>query len=134
MIVRRRVMVLAVALVACGRTTSDTPAELREAIAAYQRADPAAGEDRIAALFAKLDADVAAARADELATAPADRAPATVRREALESQRNDLRGAYLKARVTRLGGAADDAIRGMADQLGRGLEDAGKALREGAGK
>jgi hypothetical protein len=134
MIWRRRVVLLMLVVAACTRTASNTPAELREAIAAYERGDAAAGEDRVAALFAKLDADVATARADELAAAPADRGPITTRREALESERNDLRGAYLQARVKRLGVAADEAIRGMADQLGRGLEDAGKALREGAGK
>ena len=134
MIWRRRVVLLMLVVAACARTASNTPAELREAIASYERGDAAASEDRVAALFAKLDADVATARADELAAAPADRGPITARREALESERNDLRGAYLQARVKRLGVAADEAIRGMADQLGRGLEDAGKALREGAGK
>ncbi len=131
---RRWGIVLGFALVAACGATTDTPAELRDAIAAYERRDPAASEDRIAALFARLDADVASARAEELSMAPSDRAPATARREALEAERRDLEGAYVKARVARLGVAADEALRGMAEQLGRGLEDAGRALREGAAK
>lgn len=134
MMLRRRWIVVALVIAACGRATSNTPAELRDEIAAYERADPAANEDRIASLFAKLDAEVAALRADEMAAAPADRGPLTAKREALAAERTELQTTYAKARVTRLGNAADKAIRGMADQLGRGLEDAGRALREGATK
>jgi len=36
----------------------------------------------------------------------------------------------VEARVTRLGVQAQDALKGMADQLGRGLEDMGRSLRE----
>ena len=125
------VLLAAAALVACGQPAgTHTAAELREAIAAYKRGDAGATEDRIAALFAKLDAEVATVRADELAKPPAERAELTQRREGLEADRRDLQGEYVEARVTRLGVQAQDALKGMADQLGRGLEDMGRSLRE----
>jgi hypothetical protein len=125
---RRACVVVWIALAACGhRPTTD---ELRVTIAAYEHGDAGATEDRIAALFAKLDAEVAAAKADELAT-PADaRAEAAARRATLEAERRDLQIAYLQARVKRLGVAADDALKGLGDQLGRSLEEAGRALRD----
>jgi hypothetical protein len=125
---RRASLVLCAALAACTqRTTTD---ELRETIAAYERADAGATEDRIAALFAKLDAEVAALKAEELAK-PADaREEVAARREALVAERRGLQTAYLQARVKRLGVAADDALKGLGDQLGQSLEEAGRALRE----
>ncbi len=124
-------VVLAVLAVSCGqRGAQKTAQELRSEIEAYERAAPAADEDRIAALFAKLDAEIAAIRADELSKPPAERAEMTAQREALETERRDLQTAYLKARVARLGVATEEALRGMADQLGKGLEDAGRMLRD----
>jgi hypothetical protein len=124
-------VVVLVALAACGqRDGSGTAAKLRDDIAAYERGDAGATEDRIAALFAKLDAEIATVRADELSQPQDQRAELTKRREALEAERRDLQGEYLQARVTRLGVQAQDALKGMADQLGRGLEDMGRQLRE----
>jgi hypothetical protein len=117
-------------LAACGDPGARTAEDLRKEIAAYQRADSAASEERIAALFARLDAELAALRADELAKAPNERAEITRRREALAAERRELQGAYVQARMARLGVAAEEALRGMAEQLGRGLEDMGRALRE----
>ncbi len=131
---RRGWVALALAVAACAPSATSTPAALRDEIAAYERADPAASEDRIKALFAKLDAEIAALRADELSAAAADRPALAAKREALATERTDLQASYVKARVKRLGVAADEALRGMADQLGRGLEDAGRALREGTAR
>jgi hypothetical protein len=127
---RACITVVVLAVAACTRSGESTANALRDEIAAYERADPAASEDRIAALFAKLDAEIAARRADELEKPPAERPPVTAEREALAATRRDLQAEYLKARIKRLGVAADEALRGMADQLGRGLEDAGRALRD----
>jgi len=118
-------------VVACGRPTrTATSDELAAAITGYEQKAPDASEDRIAALFARLDADIATARADELAHAPADRAELRQRREALESTRSELQTRYLKARVARLGETANDTLKQLRDQLGRGLEDAGRKLRD----
>jgi hypothetical protein len=124
-------VVLAALFIACGQPDARrTAKELRTEIEAYEHAAPAANEDRIAALFAKLDAEIAALRADELSKPPADRTEITAQRETLEAERRDLQTAYLKARVARLGVATEEALRGMADQLGKGLEDAGRRLRD----
>src|ERR1044072_3533752 len=90
-------VVLALLLAACGQPK--TAEDLRNEIAAYERAEPKANEERIAALFAKLDAEIAALRADELSKAPADRGDVTARREALEAERREVQTAYVKARV-----------------------------------
>jgi hypothetical protein len=127
----RTAWVVLVAMAACGQPSATHTAEqLREAIAAYKRGDAGVTEDRIAALFAKLEAEAATARADELSKPAGERADLTKRRERLEADRRDLQGEYLQARVTRLGVQAQDALKGMADQLGRGLEDMGRSVRE----
>jgi len=124
-------VVVLVALAACGQPAGQgTAQQLRDEIAAYKRGDANASEDRIKALFAKLDAEIATVRADELAKPPAERPELTTRREALEADRRDLLGEYVQARVARLGVQAQDALKGMADQLGRSLEDMGRSIRE----
>jgi hypothetical protein len=127
---RRMAVVVLVALAACGRSGPRTAERLRDDIAAYQRGDAGVTEDRIASEFAKLDAEIASLRADELSRPEADRAELAKRREGLEADRRDLLGEYVQARVARLGVEAQDALKGMADQLGRGLEDMGRSLRE----
>ena len=108
---RRTACVVLVAMAACGQPSATHTAEqLRTAIAAYKRGDEGATEDQIAALFAKLDAEVATARADELSKPAGERAELTKRREGMEADRRDLQGEYLQARVTRLGVQAQDAL------------------------
>jgi hypothetical protein len=132
---RAACVVLAVFALACGQPAGQkTAQELRGEIDAYEHAASTANEDRIAALFAKLDADIATLRADELSNPPAERGEIAAQREQLEGERRELQTAYLKARVARLGVATEEALRGMADQLGKGLEDAGRALRESMGR
>ena len=128
---RRMAVVVLVALAACGQPgATHTADQLRGEIAAYERGDAGASEDRIKVLFAKLDAEIANLRADELSKPESERAELTKRREGLEADRRDLLGEYVQARVARLGVQAQDALKGMADQLGRGLEDMGRSLRE----
>ena len=122
-------LVFAVVLAACGSGPTRHTETLREEIAKYERADAGASEERIAALFAQVDADVAALRAEELAKPAGERAELTRRREALAAERRELQAVYVRARVARLGVAAEEALRGLTDQLGRGLEDMGRTLR-----
>jgi hypothetical protein len=115
-----------------------TADELRTAIAGYQQGEPEATEDRINALFARLDADIAARRADAAGASASKREPLLRDVEALEQQRRELQQAWITARLTRVGATAGDALRGLGESLGRGLEDAGRRLREaleeGAGR
>ena len=124
---------IGVIVAACGGPPSKTTDELRAAIAAYERGEPGADEERIAALFARVDADIASLRAEELGRPPGERAGVAAEREALVAERSDLAASWTRARIARLGDAAGQALRGVADQLGQGLEDAGRALRESAG-
>jgi hypothetical protein len=118
---------------ACARRDTATADELRSAIAAYERGDADVTDDRITALFARLDSEVSALKAEELEQPPDRRADLAARRAALADARRDLEVAYLRARVKRVGVAADDALKSLGDQLGRGLEEAGRALRESSG-
>jgi hypothetical protein len=129
--VRRCAVLVAIALAsACAQSGPRTAEKLRKEIEAYQRAEPSASEERIAALFARLDADIAALRADELAKPSDERTELTREREALAAERRELQAVYVQARVARLGVAAEEALRGMAEQIGRGFEDLGRTLRE----
>jgi hypothetical protein len=119
---------------ACAHRDGATVDELRSAITAYERGDTTVTDDRITALFARLDADVSTLKAEELERPPDRRAELTERRNQLVAQRSDLQAAYLRARVKRLGVAADDALRSLGEQLGHGLEEAGRALRESTGR
>jgi hypothetical protein len=119
---------------ACAHRDTATADELRSAIAAYERGDAGVTDDRITALFARLDSEVSALKADELEQPPDRRADLTARRAELVAARRDLEVAYLRARVKRLGVAADDALKSLGDQLGRGLEEAGRALRDSSGR
>jgi hypothetical protein len=127
---RRASAVLCVVLAACGSQGPRTSGELRDAIDAYERAEPDASQDRIKALFAKLDAEIAALKAEELARPADERREIAARRETLAAERRELQSAYLRARVARLGTATEDALETMGEELGKGLEDAGRALRE----
>lgn len=115
--------------VGCSRPGRQTTEELRAQIEAYQRGDEVS-EDRITALFARLDAEIATLRAEEAETAPSGRAEVTARREKLEEDRRTLQSEYLKARVARLGDAATKALKSVGDQIGQGLEEAGRKMRE----
>lgn len=127
-------------LAACSRpeTPRRTADELRAAIEDYRHAEPEATEERVAALFARLDADVAARRADVAEAPAASREPLARELAAVEQERRELQQAWVAARLARAGATAGDALRGFGETLGRGLEDAGRRLREalneGAGR
>jgi hypothetical protein len=121
---------LALVVGACGGRTSATTEELRSQIAAYERGDPSASDERIAALFKRLDAEVSTLEAEELEKPPAARSDVAARREKLVADRRELETAYVNARVKRLGVAADEALKGLGDQIGQGLEEAGRAIRD----
>ena len=127
---RRACVVACIALAACPRPAPQTSTELGTAIDAYEKNEPGASEDRIKALFAKLDAEIAILKADELAQPADKRAEIAARREQLAAERSRLQASYVHARVTRLGSAAEDALKTMGEQIGQGLEDAGRSLRE----
>lgn len=115
-----------------------TADELRGAIADYQQNAPEPTDERITALFARLDADLAARRADAAAAPAASREPLLREVATREQERRELQQAWITARLTRVGATASDALRGLGESLGRGLEDAGRRLREaleeGAGR
>src|SRR5262249_30349450 len=96
----------------------------------YRKGKPDASPEHIDALFARLDSDIATLRADAAAKpAPAGEAAAQ-QVAALEKERRDLREAWISARLARLGATAGEALRGLGESIGRGLEDAGKRLQE----
>ena len=122
-----------VAPAACSRPEAPrTAEELRVAIADYDKGKPGATEERINALFARLDADIAARRADAAAEPPASRGPLAQQGATLEAERRDLQQAWIGARLKRVGNTAGEALRGLGESIGRGLEDAGRRLRESA--
>jgi len=130
---RGRLIVLSgLLLVACTKPVPRTTEELGAAITAYEHGEAGVTDARIDALFARLDADIAALRAEELAEPEDARSEFSAQRAALEGERRGLQEAYLKARVTRLGTAARKTIDALSDQVGRTLEDAGRSLREAA--
>lgn len=108
-------------------TTAD---QIRAALDLYEKGDPSVTDDRLTALLARLDADVAMAAAKEAETPPAERAEPTRQHEALVIERRDLQGRYVKARIARLGEDAGKALKGIGEEIGKGVEEAGRRMRE----
>jgi hypothetical protein len=132
---RVAVALLAVATAAaCGAREAPTADRLDAAIAAYARGDDHDVEQRIDALFVRLDADVAAARADAAEAQGEARTAADARVRDLERRRRELAEAYLQARIDRFGNAAADTIRDLGRKIGEGIEDAGRRIRESLGE
>jgi hypothetical protein len=118
-------------LAACSRPEAPRTAdELRAAIADYDQGKPGASEERITALFARLDADIAARRADAAAEPAGSREQLAQQVATLEQERRDLQEVWIAARLRRVGNTAGEALRGLGETIGRGLEDAGRRLRE----
>jgi len=111
----------------CGRGGPATIERLRAAVAAYAAGQPEPSEAQIDGLFAQLDADIAALHAEAAANPAAN---AGERTKALERERFALWQAYVKARVERLRGATESAIRDVGKQIGQGLEEAGRRIQE----
>jgi hypothetical protein len=128
---RPLVLLLVVATVSCSRSAPPhTADELRAAIDDYRQAKPDASPERIDALFARFDAEIATLRADAAAET-GDARDTLVRQIAtLEQERRELQQEWIAARLARVGGTAGEALRGLGESIGRGLEDAGRRLRE----
>jgi hypothetical protein len=122
------VLVLAVAAVACSRPS--TADQLRAAIDDYRQDKNGVTAPQVDALFAKLDAEIAAQKADAAAKPANARADDERRIAAAEAERTHLVEQYASAGLERLGRAAGEAARGVGDAIGKGLEDAGRALRD----
>jgi len=115
---------------ACGPSEPTTIERLRTAVEDYAAGRPESTDERIAALFAQVDADVAALRAEAAAAEGVARTEAESKARALQQQRLELWQVYVKAKVDRLRGAAEDTVRDLGKQLGQGIEDAGRAIRD----
>jgi hypothetical protein len=123
----------ALALVTAGCSKPAAPKtadELRAAVEAYQQQKPGVTDERIEALFARLDADIAGLRADAAARPADQRGELLQQASDLSAQRADLQKTYVAARVARFGATAGDMLRGLGEQIGKGLEDAGRRLRD----
>jgi hypothetical protein len=123
---------LAVAmLAACSKPAAPrTEDELRTAIEDYRQGKPEATQERIEALFARLDAEIATQRADTAAKPQQSRDAAAQQVATLEQNRRDLQQQWIAARLARAGTTAGELLRGLGESLGRGMEDAGRQLRE----
>src|SRR4030095_1523500 len=129
--VRGLVLLGLLPLAACSRPEAPRTAdELRAAIADYDQGKPGASEERITALFARLDADIAARRADAAAEPAGSREQLAQQVATLEQGRGGRKEVWIAARRRRVGNAAGEALRGLGETIGRGLEDAGRRLRE----
>lgn len=126
----RSVAVLVLAAVAAACSRPSTADELRAAIEDYRQDKNGVTPPQIDALFAKLDAEIAARRADAAAKPANARADDDRRIAAAEAERSRLVEEYASAQLTRFGRAAGEAARGVGDAIGKGLEDAGRALRD----
>src|SRR5262245_9967253 len=124
-------LLLAASGTGCSKSAAPrTVDELRAAVEAYQQQKPGVTDERIEALFARLDADIAGLRADAAAR-PADRRGELLQQASdLSAQRAELQKTYVAARVARFGATAGDMLRGLGEQIGKGLEDAGRRLRD----
>jgi hypothetical protein len=118
-------------LAGCSKPAAPRTAdELRVAIEGYRQGKPEATQERIDALFARLDAEIATQRADAAATPAASRDAAAQQVAALEQDRRDLQQQWIAARLARAGATAGEVLRGLGESLGRGMEDAGRGLRD----
>jgi len=123
---------LAVAMLAeCSKPAAPkTEDELRSAIEDYRQGKPEATQERIETLFARLDAEIATQRADAAAKPQQSRDAAGQQVATLEQDRRDLQQQWIAARLARAGATAGELLRGLGESLGRGMEEAGRQLRE----
>ena len=124
-------LALATAGLGCSKPAAPKTADdLRAAVEAYQQQKPGVTDERVEALFARLDADIAELRADAAARPADQRGELLQQASDLSAQRADLQKQYVAARVARFGATANDMLRGLGEQIGKGLEDAGRRLRD----
>ncbi len=105
--------------------------ELRAAIEDYRAGKPEMTQDKVDALFARLDADIASAKAAAAAKPANTREEDNREIDRLETRRSELVTRYASARLVRFGRAAGEAARGAGEAAGQAIEDAGRQLRDG---
>ena len=105
----------------------------RADIAAYAREPSDARRADVDADFARLEAEIAALRAEAARQDGAARERTHEQVAALERTRDDLHAEYLRAQAHAVTHAAEKAVRSVGETIGRGLEEAGKRIREAAG-
>lgn len=117
----------------CGGERASADVEhVEETLAEYRHdPSPAAAAD-VEAAFARLDAKIAAMRAEALREDEDDRAELDARVAELEARRSALRRESVDAGMRAAGAAAGDALRNIGESLGKQLEEAGRKLREAA--
>ena len=122
-------LVLAVSIAGIGCRGFGQPAieRLDAAVTAYETGKSEPTEPQIDALFAQVDADIAARRADAAADPQS-----SAGREAAELQRRTtaLGQRYVAAKIERLRGAAENTVRDVGKEIGRRLEEAGRRMQE----
>lgn len=123
-------LLLAVTLAACGGRGAGTIERLRTAVDDYVQGKPEPSEQQLDALFAQVDADIAALRARAAAAVGAERAATEERAKALTQERLSLWQTYMKARIERLRRVAEQTVREAGKQIGQEIEEAGRAIRE----
>ena len=123
-------IIVLLAVAGCADRELRTADRLEAAIATYGESGSAEVDAEITALFARLDAEIATARADAAEASGADRTGAEARAQALGERRTVLAQAYLQAKVARLGDEAAETMRDVGRKIGEGIEDARRRLRE----
>jgi hypothetical protein len=130
---RRLACVLALVLAAgCQSAGERAAARLRTDIDAYAAEPSESRRAQVDAGFAHLDAEIATLRAEATRQEAAARSATLAQVAALERRRDDLRADYLRAQARAVTDAAGDAVRSVGETIGRGLEEAGKRLRDAA--
>lgn len=132
-------LLAAIVLTGCcggGSRAAHDVEHVEETLAEYRDdPSPAAAAD-VDAAFARLDARIAAMRAEALREDEDDRAEIETEIAELEARRTALRResveAGMKAAGVAAGAAAGDALRSIGESLGKQLEEAGRKLREAA--
>jgi hypothetical protein len=129
----RLVGAVALVLVAGCQSAGERAAErLRADVAAYASEPSEARRAQVEAGFARLEAEIAARRAEAARQEDAARTRTEVEVAALERTRDELRADYLRAQARAVTDAAEDAVRSVGESIGRGLEEAGKRIRDAA--
>ena len=125
------VVLLAAAMLAGCSGPPPVEDEIKAVIEDYRAGKEGVTSDKVDALFARLDADIASAKAAAAAKPANTREDDNARIAAMEARRSELMIRYASARLVRFGRAAGEAARGTGEAAGQAIEDAGRAMREG---
>ena len=129
----RLVWVVALVLAAgCQSAGERAATRLRADLAAYAAEPSDARRAQVDADFARLEAEIAALRAKATRQEDAKRSRTQAEVASLERTRDDLRADYLHAQARAVTDAAEKAMRSVGESIGRGIEEAGKRIRDAA--